>query len=189
MRYILTGNDTASLLHRAALAPLVLLCVTPSTAACIRSLRYDGANAAWLLASLHAGECATKLSGAETALPVDLHDTRRLVERLGCDARITTPTYAELASEGTPSLVLLRPGSSIQGQFAVVLSASPSETTFVYGGPLTVQVVSADAFRRMWTGHAITPAPTSVSPARAVLMLIAFSLPMIVAIAARPHWR
>ena len=56
-----------------------------------------------------------------------------------------------------PCVVSLRFGKTDTGGFYILLEADSENATVVRAGPLLVETIPVDEFRRRWTGHALIP--------------------------------
>jgi hypothetical protein len=122
----------------------------------LRSHSNDGRNAAALLA----GICGVPIAlggaaGGETART--LEEVRSLLAAHGVASSVRRLTYDDLMDRTGPCIVALRFGKDGSGDFPVMIRANSKEVIVVYAGPLAVNTIPVDEFRRRWTGLALLP--------------------------------
>ena len=143
----------------------------------IRSHANDGPNAAALLA----GICGVPIAPGPAAGGEAVHtldEMRSLLAAHGVASSVRRLTYDDLRHRTGPCIVALRYGKDGSGAFSVMLSADPKDVTVVRAGPLAVNIMPVDEFRRRWTGLALLPvrgdprAPYLAAAAGAVVIFV-----------------
>jgi hypothetical protein len=152
----------AGLSHDVARAVLLLvasgLLASPALGAdeALRSHANDGRNAAALLA----GICGVPIApggaaGGEAVRTLD--EVRSVLAAHGVASSVRRLTYDDLMHRTGPCIVALRFGKDGPGDFPVMIRARSNEVDVVYAGPLAMNTIPVDEFRRRWTGLALLP--------------------------------
>lgn len=123
----------------------------------IRLETRDGINAIELLAGIYGKDAFS--SGERVAQARSLGELKSLLGRRGLPSKIQSMGYTELAASHAPCIVPLRFGRGDIGNFYVVTRFGEDSITTVQAGPMIVQEMTIDDFRRRWTGHVLLPAP------------------------------
>jgi hypothetical protein len=122
----------------------------------LRSHSNDGPNAAALLAGICGVPIAPgSATGGEAVRTLD--EVRSLLAAHGVASSVRHLTYDDLMHRTGPCIVALRFGKDGSGDFPVMLRADSKEAIVVYAGPLAVNTIPVDEFRRRWTGLALLP--------------------------------
>jgi hypothetical protein len=146
--------------HDVARAVLLLvasgLLASPALGAdeALRSHANDGRNAAALLAGICGVPIAPGVAGGGDAVRT-LDEVRSLLAANGVASNVRRLTYDDLMHRTGPCIVALRYGKDGSGDFSVMISADSKEVIVVRAGPLLVNVIPVDEFRRRWTGLAL----------------------------------
>ena len=162
IRGLLCSSSLAACRGRRAVY-IVLVLVTSGTLApavaeadeMLRSNSNDGVNAAALLGGLCGARIPPGQAGGEACDTVT--KVQSLLSTHGVPTSLRSLLYEDLVHRTGPCIVLLRFGKNNAGNFCVLLKADSENATLVRAGPLLVDTIPLDEFRRRWTGHALIP--------------------------------
>lgn len=155
--------------HQGSNLPILLMalfvfCPGLAFADQVRLHQRDGRNAAIILAGLCGQDVKELLdhdAGFSDSSPMSLLDLHRRAAEFSCRTVVRKLTFSELKSLPQPSVVLLRHDQTGRGQFCVVLASGADAITVAHAGPMLVESISEDEFRRRWTAHALVAAFTA----------------------------
>ncbi len=151
----------------------------------LRSPARGGVNAAALLIGCITGESGDLFERVEgmADAPMSIEAVRSLLHRHDCQTVLRHLTFADLA-RSMPSIALLRYGENRAGSYCVILTAGENEVIVLRAGPIVVDVMPTDEFRRRWTGHALIVSPrNSMKRLRTTAFLSMTAIGLIVGVA------
>jgi hypothetical protein len=77
------------------------------------------------------------------------------LEELSVPTTLRFVRFSDLVALRQPAVVLLRRDGKGRSQYGIALNASDDRVTVLHTGAVVVQELSADEFRRAWSGHVL----------------------------------